>query len=121
MLPSSPALSETWRKSSSADDVAGYVDTDSIRRKGDETRFWRELRWPEPRSLKSGLVYDRMAALYVADCRAMTFRSLRMRIKLGDRVLFAAKDDEAVQAVLPGTVAYSDLRSACFDNWPDDE
>ena len=69
---SSPALSENWRATGSSDGAVGYVDTDSVERKGDRIRFWTEIRLPEPKSTPTGHRFDRMAALVEIDCRATT-------------------------------------------------
>jgi hypothetical protein len=117
-ISGSPALSANWRASSSAGEVVAYIDTDAIKRKGDEVWFWRELRWPEPQTMAGDLRYDRMAARYKANCRTMTFQSLRNRMNLGDRVLFDAKDDnDEIHTAEPGSNGEADLRAACFDQW----
>jgi hypothetical protein len=118
----SPARSENWRPSSGTGEVVAYIDTDAIRRKGDEVRFWRQLRWPEPQTLPNGIRYDRMAALFKGDCRAMSYISLRNRLNLGDRLLFDGKDDNhEVHVVEPGSNGEADLRAACFDDWKTDD
>jgi hypothetical protein len=111
-LTGSPALSAKWRASSSKDEIVAYIDTDAIRRKGDQVSFWRELRWPGPQTLGNGVRYDRMAALFRANCRSMTFRSLR------NRLLFDAKDDnDEIHIAEPGSNGEADLRAACFGDW----
>lgn len=114
----SPAAAETWRASSKGQGAAAYIDTDSIQRSGDEVRFRRELRWDEPRTFENGTRFDRIAALYVADCRAMTLRAINMSAALGDKVLFSGDSNEAAEKAAPGTTAETDLRSACFNQWP---
>lgn len=114
----SPARSENWRPSSGTGEVIAYIDTDAIRRKGDEVRFWRQLRLPEPQTLPNGARFDRAAALFKANCRTMTFQSLRNRAHLGDRLLFDGKDDNhEIHTAEPGSNAEADLRAACFDDW----
>lgn len=114
----SPARAENWRASSGAGEVTAYIDTDAIRRKGDEVRFWRQLRWPEPQTLPNGARFDRASALFKANCRTMTFQSLRNRMSLGSRQLFDGKDDnDEIHKAEPGSNAEADLRAACFDDW----
>jgi protein tyrosine/serine phosphatase len=118
LLFASAAMAENWRASSEAQGAIAYIDTESIQRSGDEVQFWRELRWPEVRELENGLRYDRMAALYLGDCRAMTLRAVKLRVNLGEKVLYAGDQEGAVEKAKPGTTAEIDLRSACFDQWP---
>lgn len=114
----SPAWSENWRPSSGTGEVIAYIDTDAIRRKGDEVRFWRQLRLPEPRTGPGGVRFDRAAALFKANCRTMTFQSLRNRASLGGRQVFDGKDDnDEIHQAEPGSNAEADLRAACFDDW----
>jgi hypothetical protein len=114
----SPAPAENWRASSGGQGATAYIDTDSIQRSGDEVRFWREVRWPAPRAFEDGTRYDRIGALYVADCRAMTLRAIRMRAALGATILAEGDTEEPTQNAGPGTTAETDLRSACFNDWP---
>ena len=116
----SPAAAETWRASSRAEGATAYIDVDSIRREGDRVSFWREVRWPEIRSLDGGLRFDRIAALYDGDCRAMTLRSTAIRAKLGQEVVLAGDEPGEVETASPGSTAAVDLRSACFGDWPAD-
>jgi hypothetical protein len=117
-LAASPALAENWRASSHGQGIMAFIDVDSIRKKGDRVTFWRELRFPEVRSLSSNVRYDKMAAYYEADCKAMTLRSLKIRVSLGEQVVFRHNGKDDPQAVLPGSTAEIDLRSACHDDWP---
>jgi hypothetical protein len=118
MTIGSPVMAAKWRASSSAGKVIAYIDTDAIRRKGDDVWFWRELRWPETQTLENGVRYDRAAAQFKADCRTMTFVSLRNRLNLGDRLLFDGKDDnDEVHVAEPGSTAEADLRAVCFNDW----
>lgn len=117
-LSCSPAQSENWRHSSSGNGAVAYIDKDSIRPKGHRVRFWRELRWPEPRVMPSGTSCDRLAGLFEADCRARTLRSLRNRLQLGTRVLFNRKvRDRSSDTVKPGSNGDTHLRAACFNEW----
>jgi hypothetical protein len=117
-LATSPATAENWRPSSADGDVVASIDTDAIRRKGDEIWFWRELRWPEPQTLENGVRYDRMAALFKGNCRTMSYISLRNRLRLGTRLLFDGQDDNhEVHVVEPGSNGEADLRAACFNEW----
>lgn len=114
----SPAAAETWRASSSTDEAAGFIDVESIRREGDRASFWREIRWPEVRSMSDGRRYDRIAAHYEADCRGRTLQLTAFRTKLGAEVVLSHDGRGEVEAVTPGTAADTDLRAACFDEWP---
>lgn len=118
-LAAAPAAAESWRLSSGDGEARAYIDTDSLRREGDRVTFWREVRWPEVRSLDSGLRFDRIAALYEGDCRAMTLRSLRISARLQAAEVYAAEDEGETEPALPGSNAEGDLRSACFGDWPD--
>lgn len=117
-LLGSAAQSQNWRASSSGQGAVAYIDAASIQRTGDKVRFWRELRWPEARTLSDGVRYDRMAAYYEADCPKMTLRSVKLRVGLGDQVLLALEEPGELETVTPGSNAEVDLRSACFDDWP---
>jgi hypothetical protein len=118
-MVSSPALAEKWREAASSGDVVGYIDTDAIKRKGDKIRFWSEVRFPEPQTAPTGHRFDRMAALIEVDCRAKTYRSLRNRANLGDRLIYEGKvANDSADPVTPGTNADVELRSVCFDDWP---
>jgi hypothetical protein len=114
----SPARAENWRPSSGTGEIIAYIDSDAIRRKGDEVRFWRQLRWPEPQTLPNGARFDRATALYKGNCRTMTFQSLRNRMHLGDRLLFDGKDDNhEIHSAEPGSNGEADMRAACFGEW----
>jgi len=117
-VAASPASAETWRRSSDGQGIVAYIDVDSIKRKGERVTFWRELRFPEVRSLNFNVRYDKMAALYEADCKARTLRSLKIRVRLGEEVVFRSDSKDSPQAALPGSTAETDLRSACHDDWP---
>lgn len=117
-VAASPALAENWRASSHGQGIVAYIDVDSIKKKGDRVTFWRELRFPEVRSLSFNVRYDKMAAFYEADCKAMTLRSLKIRVSLGEEVVFRNDSKDDPQAALPGSTAEIDLRSACHNDWP---
>ena len=117
-LAASPAFAETWRASSRAPGAVAYIDVDSIERKGDRVIFWREVRWAETRSLSFNVRYDRMAAHYEGDCKAMTLRSLKIRVALGDKIVLRDDARDEPQAVVPGSNGEIDLRAACLDQWP---
>lgn len=117
-MASAPARSENWRESSSMGDVVGYVDTDGIKRDGDKVRFWTEVRFPQPQTAPTGERFDRMAALVEINCRAKTYRHLRNRANLGDRLIYEGKvPKEPPEPVRPGTNADFELRAVCFDDW----
>jgi hypothetical protein len=117
-LASAPASSENWRKSGSTGGAIGYIDTDSLKRDGDKIRFWTEVRLPEPQSAPSGERFDRMAALVEIDCRAKTYRNLKSRANLGDRLIHQGKVPKgAPDPVRPGTNIHVQLRAVCFDDW----
>ena len=116
-VASVPASSETWRESGSTGGAIGYIDTDSLKRDGDKIRFWTEIRLPEPKSAPTGERFDRMGALVEIDCRAMTYRNLRNRAGLGDRLIYEGKVKEAPDTVTPGTNIHAQLRAVCFDDW----
>jgi len=113
-----PAGAETWRSASSGLGATAYIDTDSIRRDGDRISFWRELRWREVRALDSGRRFDRLAALYEGDCRAMTLRPIEIRARLGETVVLSGRSGGEVENPPPGTNGHTDLRAACFGDWP---
>jgi len=118
-VASSQARSENWRESSSIDDVVGYIDTEGIKRHGDQVRFWMEVRFPEPQTAPTGHRFDRMAALVEINCRAKTYRHLRNRANLGDRLIYEGKvPNDPAEPVTPGTNADFELRAVCFDDWP---
>jgi hypothetical protein len=50
----------------------------------------------------------------------MTLRAIRMRASLGATLLASGDTDEPAQNAAPGTTAETDLRSACFNDWPAD-
>jgi hypothetical protein len=118
-LLAAPAAAQTWRASSSTDDARAFIDTETIRREGDRVLFWREVRWPKARQLDSGLRYDRIAAHYEGDCRAMTLRTVEVARKLRDRVVLADEFRGELEIVRPGTTAETDIRAACFGEWPE--
>ncbi len=113
-----PASAENWRRSSSADGSTAFIDVDSIARDGDRVRFWRELRLPAMRTLETGLRLDRIAAFYEADCSAMSFRTLTISAKLGNEVVMTGEGRGDTEVAEQGSTAEADLRSACFDEWP---
>jgi hypothetical protein len=98
--------------------AAAFIDTDSIRREGDRVSFWREVRWPEPRALEGGGRFDRIAALYEGDCRAMTMRTMEVRAKLAGEIVYSGRASGEVESPAPGTNGHVDLRAACFGDWP---
>jgi hypothetical protein len=116
----SPALAENWRASSKGQGAVAYIDVDSIERKGDRVTFWREIRWPEARSLAGDVRYNRMAALHEGDCKKMTLRSVKVRVSLDGRVVVEGDADDEPEAMEPGSNGEIDLRSACLDQWPED-
>lgn len=117
-VASSPALSENWRATGSTDGAVGYIDTDSVKRKGDTIRFWTEIRLPEPKSVPTGERFDRMGALVEIDCRAKTYRNLRNRANLGDRLIHQGKvPNDSPDPVRPGTNIYAQMRAVCLDEW----
>jgi hypothetical protein len=118
-VASSPALSENWRRMGTVGDSAGYIDMDSIKRSGDKVCFWRDVRSPEPRAAPTGHRFDSSAVLVEVNCRAKVFRYLRLRAKLGDRVIYDAKDpNDSLHAVEPGSVVDTELRAVCLNDWP---
>lgn len=119
-LAASPSLAENWRASSNAQGIVAYIDVDSIKRKGDRVTFWRELRFPEVRSLSFNVRYDRMAALYESDCKAMTLRSMKIRVSLGGETVFKHDGKDDLEVAAPGSTAHIDLRSVCHNDWPED-
>lgn len=118
LAAASAAQAENWRASSQSQEAKAYIDADSIRRDGDRVLFWREVRWPNPRSLGDGSRFDRMAAFYDGNCRAMTLQSKALRVKLGDRIILSADEAGEMESAEPGTTAETDLRSVCFGEWP---
>jgi hypothetical protein len=118
LAAAAPAQAETWRSSSSGMGAVAYIDTDSIRRDGDRVSFWREVRWPEARTLDSGGRFDRIAARYEGDCRAMTLRPIEIRAKLAGEIVFSGDSTAEVETPPPGTNGHTDLRAACFGDWP---
>ncbi|MEA3051853.1 MAG: hypothetical protein QOG72_756 [Sphingomonadales bacterium] len=115
----SPALPANWRQLSGGSDGGSYIDTDAITRKGDKSRYWREVRFPEPQTAPTGDRFNRMAALIEVNCRAKTFRYLRQRANLGDVVIYDEKDqDDSRQAIEPGSYVHAELRAVCFGEWP---
>ncbi len=121
-MVSSPALSDNWRQMGTMGDSVGYIDIDSIKRSGDKVRFWRHVRSPEPQTAPTGHRFDSMAVLIEVSCRAKTFRYLRHRAKLGDRIFYDAKDpNDSLHAIRPGSAIDAELRAVCFNDWPSDE
>ena len=121
-MVSSPALSENWRQMGTIGDAVGYIDMDSIKRSGDKVRFWRDVRRPEPQTAPTGHRFDSSAVLIEVNCRAKTFRYLRQRAKLGDRLIYDAKDpNDSLHAIRPGSVIDTELRAVCFNDWPSDK
>ena len=118
LAPPGAAAAENWRASSSDSQATAYIDVDSIRRDGDRVSFWRELRWPEARTLRDGTRYNRLGSLYEADCTAMTLRSITIRANLDERVILAGEGSLETEQARPGTTAAVDLRSVCFGEWP---
>lgn len=119
LAAASPVAAENWRRSSQANGAVAYIDADNVQRDGDRVTFWRELRWGEVRTLQGGLRYDRILALYEGDCRAMRLRAVEFRAKLAEVVVAASDEgDAAFTDAVPGTTAETDMRSACFDDWP---
>lgn len=119
---STPALSENWRQMGTVGSRVGYIDMDSIKRKGDKVRFWRDVRSPEPQTAPTGHRFDSAAVLIEVNCRAKRFRYLRQRAKLGDRIIYDAKDpDDSLHDILPGSVIDAELRAICFNEWPSDK
>jgi hypothetical protein len=115
---SAPALSENWRATGSTGGAVGYVDTDSVKRQGDEVRFWTEIRYSEPQSLPAGKLFDRMAALVEIDCRAKTYRSVRIRANLGGRLVHQGKiPNDRPDPVRPGTNIDAQMRAVCLGDW----
>ena len=117
-LAAAPAAAENWRASSKTGDAAAYIDTDSIRRTGDRVTFVRELRFEAPRPLGENLKFDRLQALYDGDCKAMTLQSIELRAKLADTIVLSAAERGKVDSAKPGSTAETDLKAACFDQWP---
>lgn len=118
LLALSAAQAESWRASSTAMGATAYIDTDSIRREGDQVRYWREIRWPGVRTLETGTRYDRLMNLNQANCATKKVRSLEVRLKLGDKVVVSDFTPGEVEAVKPGTTLETDLRAVCSGEWP---
>ena len=118
LAAAAPAQAETWRASSSGMGAVAFIDTESIRRDGDRVSFWREVRWSDVRSLDSGGRFNRIAALYEGDCRAMTLRPMEVRAKLDEQIVFSGQGSGEIETPPPGTNGHVDLRSACFGDWP---
>ncbi len=112
------AQPQTWRQGSSSGGQAAFIDTASIERAGDKVRFWREVRTAQPALFESGERYDRIGSLLEVDCRARTLRNLRIYAKLGDTLIFESGEASELEAVEAGTTADTDLRAACFNEWP---
>lgn len=118
-LPPGGAEAANWRASSGDSQARAYIDTDSIRREGERVSFWRELRWPEVRTLGDGTRYNRLGSLYEADCAAMTLRSITVRANLDENVVLSGEGSRELEQARPGTTAETDLRSVCFGEWPE--
>lgn len=118
LAPLSAAAAENWRASSTDAVATAYIDIDSIRRDGARVSFWRELRWPQVRTLGTGLRYNRLGSLYEADCEAMTLRSITVRANLDENVVLSGEGSRETEQARPGTTAETDLRSVCFGEWP---
>lgn len=117
-LMGSPAWSEDWRHVSKVGEVAGYIDRDSIERKGDKVRFWMELRLPEARTAPTGARFNRLASLIEIHCRSKTYRALRVRADLGEQLVHESKTaDRSAKPIRPDTPADHELRAVCFDDW----
>ena len=118
-MTGSPAMSENWRQMGTLGESVGYLDMDSIKRSGDKVRFWRDVRSPEPETAPTGHRFDSASVLIEVDCRARNFRYLRQRAKLGDRIIYDAKDpNDSLHAIGPGSVIDAELRAVCFNEWP---
>lgn len=117
-MAATPAVAENWRASSSNGEAAAFIDTDSVRRDREKVTFWREVRWTQPRIVEGGVRFDRVATHYEADCRAMTLQSLRMRASFGAEVVLDHTERAEIEHTAPGSTAHTDLRAACFDEWP---
>lgn len=119
-LAAMPAAAQqrNWRAASSAGSQRAFIDTASIARDGDKVRFMREIRMDEPRQFDSGQRYDRIGSLIEADCRARTLQSLEIYASLGEEVIVRGEGDREVDTVQAGSTADTDLRAACFDEWP---
>jgi hypothetical protein len=117
-LLASPALSENWRLVSKVADIPGYIDTDSLKRDGDKIRFRLEMRFPETQGTPAGRRYDRIASTVEIDCRAKTYRILRIGAKVGEISVFGGKSpDKSVNPVRPGTAVDDEMRAVCSDDW----
>jgi hypothetical protein len=118
-MVSAPALSENWRQMGTVGDSVGYIDIDSIKRSRDKVRFWRDVRSQEPQTAPTGHRFDSASVLIEVDCRAKMFRYLRQRAKLGDRLIYDAKDpNDSLHAIRPGSVIDTELRAVCLNEWP---
>lgn len=120
MLAPLPAAAQqqTWRQASSSGDRTAYIDTASIQRDGDKVRFWREVRSPAPVRFDSGESFDRLGARMEVDCRARTLVNLEVYAKLGDQLVVSGAGDGTVEPIETGSTADTDLRAACFNEWP---
>lgn len=118
LVPVGTASAENWRSSSRDSQATAYIDVDSIRRDGNRVSFWRELRWPQIRSLGDGRRFNRLGSLYEEDCAAMTLRSITIRASLDERVILTGEGSRELEQARPGTTAATDLRSVCFGEWP---
>ena len=116
-LPAS-AHQENWRPASSNGTAQAYIDTSSMRRDGDRVRFVREVRMGSVQQFEDGRRYDVLGALMEVDCRARTLRNLEGYARLGSETVATEFSDGNVDPVQPGSTADTDLRAACFNEWP---
>lgn len=116
-----PAFAQqpSWRAASRAGDQQAFIDTTSIRRTGDRVRFLREIRMSGIRQFQGGERYDRIGAVIEVDCQARTLVTISLYAKLGDATIASGDGDDEIEPVRPGTNADTDLRAACFNQWPE--
>lgn len=113
------AQAQAWRRSSSAGDATGFIDTASIRRDGDRVFFQREVRYAQPKAFSTGEKFDRILVHYEGDCKAMTLRAHLVRVRLGDKLVLEFSDKDRTDSAGPGSNAEKDLQAACFGKWQD--
>lgn len=116
--PAAAQQAPNWRAASSGNAQAAFIDTNSIVRSGDKVRIVREVRSREPMAFDDGTRFDSLGSLIEFDCRANTLRTIEVWVRLGSRELVRGPGDNQIDAVRPGTTAATDLRAACFDEWP---
>lgn len=116
-IPAS-AQQQSWRPASRAGERQAFIDTSSIRRDGDRVRFVREIRGGEISQLQSGERFNVIGAVMEVDCRARTLRNLELYIRLDEAMVGRAEANGNVEPVQPGSTADTDLRAACFNEWP---